>query len=186
VILVSLRFHPVGAKYHYYPAQNISSSLHTFTDGGATPSGFALRASGSVNQCDDYVQGLVQVGKAREKGPLAAALPNDTPPGIYRSPPQETTNNTVLGAGNNFSSSEVTPSLISAQSSFPTHHQIRDYLNNYNKVNGATYSIDSQPEVKDKSWHGWKFEPNSSPWIGKCIFSVNTCRMATSRAILER
>jgi hypothetical protein len=170
VVLVSLRFHPVGAKYHYYPAQNVSSSLHTFIDGGATPAGIVPRASGSVNRCDDYVQGLVQVGKAREKGRLAAALPTVPPPGIDRSPPQETTNDTVLDAGNNFPSSKVTPSLISTQSSFPTHHQIRDSLD-YNKVNGATDSIDSQLEVKGKSWHGWKFEPNSSPQIGKCIDS---------------
>jgi hypothetical protein len=57
----------------------------------------------SVNRGGDYVQSLAQVGKAREKGPLAAALPNDTPhEGIDRSPPQETTNDTVHGAGNNF------------------------------------------------------------------------------------
>jgi hypothetical protein len=58
---------------------------------------------------------------------------------------------------------------ISNQSSLPTHHpQIRDSLD-YNKVNGATDSIDSQPEVKGNSWHGWKFEPNLSLQIGKCI-----------------
>jgi hypothetical protein len=39
VVLVSPRFNPVGAKCHYYPAHNASSSLHTFTDGGATPAG---------------------------------------------------------------------------------------------------------------------------------------------------
>jgi hypothetical protein len=57
----------------------------------------------SVHRGGDYVQGLVQIGKAREEGPLAAALPLDIPPeGIDRSPPQETTNDTVHGAGNNF------------------------------------------------------------------------------------
>jgi hypothetical protein len=56
-----------------------------------------------VNRGGNYVQGLVQIGKACEKGPLAAALvPNDIPhEGIYRSPPQETTNDTVHDAGNN-------------------------------------------------------------------------------------
>jgi hypothetical protein len=57
----------------------------------------------SVNRGGDYVQGLVQIGKASEKGPLAAVLPLNIPPeGIYRSPPQETSNDIVHGAGNNF------------------------------------------------------------------------------------
>jgi hypothetical protein len=71
VVLVSLRLHSVGAKYHYYTAQNVSSSLHTFTDGGATPAGIVSRASKSVIQGVHNVQGLVQIGKAREEGPLA-------------------------------------------------------------------------------------------------------------------
>jgi hypothetical protein len=70
---------------------------------GASPR-IVSRALMSVNRGGDYVQGLVQIGKAREKGPLAAVLPNDTPhKGIDRSLPQETTNDTVHGAGNNFS-----------------------------------------------------------------------------------
>jgi hypothetical protein len=61
------------------------------------------RASMSVNLGGDYVQGLAQIGKAREKGPLAAALPLDIPPeGIDHSPPQEISNDTVHRAGNNF------------------------------------------------------------------------------------
>jgi hypothetical protein len=73
-----------------------------FIGDGASPR-IVSRASMSVHRGGDYVQGLVQIGKAREEGPLAAALPLDIPPeGIDRSPPQETTNDTVHGAGNNF------------------------------------------------------------------------------------
>jgi hypothetical protein len=40
----------------------------------------------SVHRGGDYVQGLVQIGIAREEGPLAAALPLDTPPRGDRPP----------------------------------------------------------------------------------------------------
>jgi hypothetical protein len=121
-----------------------------------------------------------RLAKAREKGPLAAACylsispPRGYTPLLHRKPP--TIQYTALVT--------TFPVRRSPQSSFRTHHQIRESLD-YNKVNGATDSIDSQPEVKGKSLHGWKFEPNSSPRIGKCISSVNTCWMATSRAVLE-
>jgi hypothetical protein len=61
------------------------------------------RASKSVIQGVHNVQGLVQIGKAREEGPLAAALPLDIPhEGIDRSPPQELSIDTGNDAGNNF------------------------------------------------------------------------------------
>jgi hypothetical protein len=82
--------------------RGVKGGRNGFIGNGASPR-IVSRASMSVNRGGDYVQGLVQIGKAREKGPLAAALPLDIPhEGIDRSPPQETSNDTVHGAGNNF------------------------------------------------------------------------------------
>jgi hypothetical protein len=58
--------------------------------------------------------------QSAQEGPSCCSVTSRYPPaGIDHSPPQETTNNTVHGAGNNFPSSEVTPIILSKTSPDP-------------------------------------------------------------------